>query len=247
GGMLAATLAIDCPLGSFTYAELTGQYDDAPVEQPEGDELILPSLPGVDDPELEEKVREGGERIIDEIDKRAQEIGDRARERGENAGDDAGAGGVDEDAPAGGDPSAGDDGDLGRSGDDAQQNRRNRIAAWRVQVRKLITGTAEVAADRWNDFPMAQKWSTIVASVGGAIGGLLLGLLLPSISAAIVTSLVGSLLWLTSGSWLLARFGVSPDSLGATSAVGVLLWWLITAGVGVLTQFKVKRRKADKK
>lgn len=243
GIMLALALAVACPLVSFTYAELTGQYDDAVVEGPEGEELLLPSLPGIDDPELEEKIRGAGERVIEEADRRARDIEDRARERAE------GGGGAGTPGDTGGE--AGSGADPGSSGPDAEGGEGNasdrRIAAWRRQLRQMITGVAEVTAARWNDFPMAQKWSTVVASVGGAVGGLLVGLLLPSISAAVVTSLVGSLLWLTSGAWLLARFGVDPAKIGATSAVGVLLWWLIASGVGVIIQFKLKRRKADNK
>lgn len=132
-----------------------------------------------------------------------------------------------------------------RRATDALQD-RIREAPQLQEFRRHGERFVEALKQKWYSTPEKMRPTLILAAVSGAIVGLLFGILAPSISASAVTSFGGSLLWLTALQILALRFGV-PD--GPWFPKSGMLWlgiWLITTLAGVVIQWTVQRKRADK-
>lgn len=140
--------------------------------------------------------------------------------------------------------SSGDD-EKSRSGEIGTEN-TDETNKWRSMFAGYVKNLSKAAATNWQNAPSSQKLFSILTACVGVILGLVLGLMIPNFSGAIVTSLAGSLVMLSSGSWLIARFGMSIKTIGLTSATGALSWWLGLSIIGLLIQFKFNKNKADK-
>jgi len=213
--MLAISLGLACPLGYFTYTEITGLYDGSEAEQLSLDDLI--TIPGIgQDSEVQQTIEEGIEQ--------ARDIGDRAAEELLKDHDQEGT----------------------EAGDSEGKSHDEEIPAWRRHLTQTARSWGQEGAILWQDAPGAQKVGAILASVAGIVCGILIGILLPKISGAVVTALVGSLIVLTTGTWLATRFGASPGVVGFGSSTGALTWWILFSLIGLVIQFKSSRSKADK-
>jgi hypothetical protein len=132
-----------------------------------------------------------------------------------------------------------------RRATDALQE-RIREAPQLQEIRHHGARFVDALKEKWQDTPEKMRPTLILAAVSGAIVGLLFGILASSLSASAVTSFGGSLLWLGGLQILALRFGV-PD--GPWFPKSGMLWlgiWLITTLAGVVIQWTVQRKRADK-
>jgi hypothetical protein len=135
--------------------------------------------------------------------------------------------------------------EIGRRATDALQQGMDQNPRLK-EFHEYIQSQVQFFKTKWEQTPKTMKPTLILAAVSGAIVGLLFGILAPSISASAVTSFGGSLLWLMALQILALRFGV-PD--GPWFPKSGMLWlgiWLITTLAGVVIQWTVQRKRADK-
>ena len=104
----------------------------------------------------------------------------------------------------------------------------------------------DVIKQKWEQTPKKMRATLVLTAVCGAVVGLLLGILAASFSASAITSFGGSLLWLSGLHILALRFGVPDGPWFPKSGTTLLLMWLITTLAGVVIQWTVQRKRADK-
>ena len=86
----------------------------------------------------------------------------------------------------------------------------------------------------------------MASGIGGLLLGMLLGVLARNFSTVVVTAFSGSLLWLGC-SWTLAnQFGVPEGPWMPGSSASWMVWWMLTAVIGLAIQWTICRKRADK-
>lgn len=220
--MLAICLGLACPLGYFTYAELTGMYRDQPGAEISDEELTWGSSSSDGDATVSGVIRQAAE-------KTAQKADDFIRKQ--------------QDILSGKDSDGGGD---GAATDNSSDNDGAGRPSWRSRFNVMMRQIAREIGNNWKDAPGVQKVASVLAAFAGIVVGILLGIIAPKLSGAVVTSLVGSLVILGSGSLLALRYDLPVASLGLGSMTGKLAWWFGFSILGLLIQFKCIRHKADK-
>ncbi|MEE9128873.1 MAG: hypothetical protein V3T84_02565 [Phycisphaerales bacterium] len=99
---------------------------------------------------------------------------------------------------------------------------------------------------KWATTPASSRPTVIASALSGLLVGMLLGALARGFSAVVVTAFSGSLLWLSCAWTLVSRAGLSEASWMPESSGSWLVWWMVTAVIGLAIQWTLRRRRADK-
>lgn len=98
----------------------------------------------------------------------------------------------------------------------------------------------------WENTPSTSRSVVVGSGIVGLLLGMLLGVLAKNFSTVVVTAFSGSLLWLGC-SWTLANhFGVPEGVWMPGSSASWLVWWMVTAVIGLAIQWTICRKRADK-
>ena len=98
----------------------------------------------------------------------------------------------------------------------------------------------------WENTPSTFRSIVVASGIGGLLLGMLLGVLARNFSTVVVTAFSGSLLWLGC-SWTLANhFGVPEGPWMPGSSASWMVWWMLTAVIGLAIQWTICRKRADK-
>ncbi len=98
----------------------------------------------------------------------------------------------------------------------------------------------------WQATPSTSRSIVVASGIGGLLLGMLLGVLARNFSTVVVTAFSGSLLWL-SCAWTLANHVGVPEGLWMPgSSASWLVWWMVTAVIGLAIQWTLYRKRADK-
>ena len=99
---------------------------------------------------------------------------------------------------------------------------------------------------KWDATPASARSSVIGSALGGLLVGMLIGALARAFSAVVVTAFSGSLLWL-SCAWMIAHnLGAPEGPWMPGSSASWITWWLITSVIGLVVQWTLRRKGADK-
>ncbi|MEE8153680.1 MAG: hypothetical protein V3T53_01835 [Phycisphaerales bacterium] len=99
---------------------------------------------------------------------------------------------------------------------------------------------------KWDTTPTSARSTVIASALSGLLVGMLLGALARGFSAVVVTAFSGSLLWLSCAWTLGSRAGLSEAALMPESSGSWLVWWMVTAVIGLVIQWTLRRKRADK-
>lgn len=108
---------------------------------------------------------------------------------------------------------------------------------------------AEVMGDaeaRWNRMPLELQPMLIASAIVATLVGIVVGTIAPGFSASVVTAFAGSLIWLGSGGAMLRRVGLGEGPWMPDTAIAWLTWWLAAAIIGLLIQWTLRPKSADK-
>ncbi len=99
---------------------------------------------------------------------------------------------------------------------------------------------------KWDATPASARPSVVASGLGGLLVGMLLGALARAFSAVVVTAFSGSILWL-SCAWTIANnLGAPEGPWMPGSSASWITWWLITSVIGLVVQWTLRRKRADK-
>ena len=107
------------------------------------------------------------------------------------------------------------------------------------QLKKAVTA-------KWDATPASARPSVIASALGGLLVGMLLGALARAFSAVVVTAFSGSLLWLTCAWTIANNLGAPEGPWMPGSSASWITWWLITSVIGLVVQWTLRRKRADK-
>lgn len=100
--------------------------------------------------------------------------------------------------------------------------------------------------NNWQNTPSTSRSMVVGSGIVGLLLGMFLGVLARNFSAVVVTAFSGSLLWL-SCAWTLANhFRVPEGPWMPGSSASWLMWWMVTAVIGLAIQWTMRRKRADK-
>jgi hypothetical protein len=123
------------------------------------------------------------------------------------------------------------------------------IALARSAAERLRSFASELGGEAhaaWSDLPSNQQLMLAVASVLGGLGGFLLGMSFPKKVAAVGASFIGAGLWTPIAAKGMHDFSVPGHGALPSTASGWLALWLIVVAVGLILQWTVLKRKADR-
>ena len=99
---------------------------------------------------------------------------------------------------------------------------------------------------KWDATPDSARPSVVASGLGGLLVGMLLGALARAFSAVVVTAFSGSLLWLTCAWTIASNLGAPEGPWMPGSSASWITWWLITSVIGLVVQWTLRRKGADK-
>ncbi len=99
---------------------------------------------------------------------------------------------------------------------------------------------------KWATTPASARPTVIASALSGLLVGMLLGALARGFSAVVVTAFTGSLLWLSCAWTLASHLGVPEGPWMPGSSASWLVWWMVTAVIGLAIQWTMRRKRADK-
>jgi hypothetical protein len=114
------------------------------------------------------------------------------------------------------------------------------------QIREAVTKFYEELREMWLRTRQEARTALVTAAVSGAVLGIVLGGLLATVSAALVTAFGGSLLWISALRVLMDRGGLGEAGILPSTSTGWLLFWIVTAFIGLGIQWMIGGREADK-
>ncbi len=220
----ALTLGIAAPLATMTLAQIGGSSDDQPTQEqiadPEGLAGPIPDIP------LPEEVAEW----LDRIDPGFRNQGP-PEAQPERAPPD-----LPLDLPL---DLASES--LGESLEIPEQAQR-----YVDHIQHIAGQLAGALKAKWATTPASARPTVIASALSGLLVGILLGALARGFSAIVVTAFSGSLLWLSCAWTLASRAGLSEGSWMPESSGSWLVWWMVTAVIGLAIQWTMRRKRADK-
>ena len=113
-------------------------------------------------------------------------------------------------------------------------------------IRHIAGQLKDALKAKWDTTPDASRPTVIASALSGLLVGMLLGALARGFSAVVVTAFSGSLLWLSCAWTLASRAGLSEASWMPESSGSWLGWWMVTAVIGLIIQWTLRRKRADK-
>ncbi len=117
-------------------------------------------------------------------------------------------------------------------------------------VRDVVIDMLKQTTDQWKqwwlDLGKTTRWATISVSTVAAIVGFIVGLTIPNLSAIAVSAIIGSFMILTAIGGLMRHIG--PEGAGSlfNSPRRTLIALVVTAAAGIMFQWIILRRSADK-
>ncbi|MCH8823837.1 MAG: hypothetical protein IH984_10055 [Planctomycetes bacterium] len=98
----------------------------------------------------------------------------------------------------------------------------------------------------WENTPSTSRSVVVGSGIVGLLLGMLLGVLAKNFSTVVVTAFGGSLLWLGCAWTLANHLGVPEGPWMPGSSASWLMWWMVTAVIGLAIQWTMHRKRADK-
>lgn len=126
--------------------------------------------------------------------------------------------------------------------DESDENQTAQWRRWLTQVREILVDVGEGILER---SPQPLRWVMAASAAVGMLLGLFLGAAAPAFSAALLTALGGSLLLVSCGWTMVTRLGWSAEWMPST-APQWLAWWAIAAVIGLIVQWTIRGKRADK-
>ena len=114
------------------------------------------------------------------------------------------------------------------------------------RLRSFAGELAHEAAAEWSDLPGDQRLVLGISGVLGALAGFLLGLSFPKKVAAIGSAFLGAGVWAPTSAKLITDFSLPGANALPETARGWLALWLILSATGLVLQWTVFKRRADK-
>ncbi len=111
------------------------------------------------------------------------------------------------------------------------------------RARSAAAALVDRGVELWEQTPVPLRQRLIGAAAAGALVGFLVGTLAASLSASLVTSFIGALTWMAGVGSVLTKLddAALPDSPSLW-----LLGWLLISVIGLLIQWTLPPRRADK-
>lgn len=98
----------------------------------------------------------------------------------------------------------------------------------------------------WENTPSTSRSVVVGSGIVGLLLGMFLGVLAKNFSTVVVTAFGGSLLWLGCAWTLASHLGVPEGPWMPGSSASWLIWWMVTAVIGLAIQWTMHRKRADK-
>lgn len=131
---------------------------------------------------------------------------------------------------------------AGEAGDETTERS---WSEWREWWQHITLVARELPGTVWESSTGPVRWSLLASAAVGTLLGLLLGAAAPVFSAAVVTSLGGSIMLLGSA-WTLATSVVPQGWWMPGTPTQWLIWWLAFSIIGLVVQWTLRARRADK-
>lgn len=110
----------------------------------------------------------------------------------------------------------------------------------------FIGELASEAGAGWSKLPTGQQLALAISAALGALGGFLLGMSFPKKVASVGSAFLGAGVWTPIAAKAMYDFSVPGRGLLPGSARGWLALWLFVAAAGLILQWTVLKRNADR-